>query len=212
MNTPVLILGAGGHAKVLIEALLATSAVIAGIVDADPEVVGTTILGISVIGGDELVREFPQTEILLVNGIGSVGLPVRRQRLFESFKALGYSFATVIHSSAVVASDVEVEEGAQIMAGVVIQPGTRIGSNVVVNTRASVDHDCVIGDHSHIAPGVTLSGGVIVGDMCHIGTGATVIQGVHIGSGSVIGAGALVLKDVPKSVTVVGVPAQVVNK
>ena len=212
MSAPVLILGAGGHAKVLIEALLASSAVIAGIVDPDPAMVGTKLLGVPVLGGDELVREFPQAEILLVNGLGSVGLPLRRRELFERFKEMGYGFATVIHPSAVVASDIELGEGAQLMAGAVVQPGSRIGSNVIVNTRASVDHDCIIGDHVHIAPGVTLSGGVVVGDSCHIGTAATIIQGVRIGSGSVIGAGALVLKDVPHSVTVVGVPAKVVKQ
>jgi sugar O-acyltransferase (sialic acid O-acetyltransferase NeuD family) len=209
---PVMVLGAGGHAKVLIEALLANSVEIAGIFDADPKMVGVTLLGVPVLGGDELIKKFPLTEIRLVNGLGSVGLPVKRRELFEQFKGMGYSFATVVHPSAVVASDAELGEGAQIMAGVVIQPGSRIGSNVIVNTRASVDHDCIIGDHVHIAPGVTLSGGVVVGDSCHIGTAATVIQGICIESGSVIGAGALVVKDVPPSVTVVGVPAKVVKK
>jgi UDP-perosamine 4-acetyltransferase len=212
VTAPVLILGAGGHAKVLINALLASSACISGIVDPDLALVGTEVLGVPVLGGDDIVNKFPPSEIILVNGLGSVGIPAKRRQLFERFKSLGYSFATVIHPSAVVASDVELGEGAQIMAGAVIQPGSRIGCNAIVNTRASVDHDCIIGDHVHIAPGVTLSGGVAVGDSCHIGTAATVIQGIRIGSGSVIGAGALILKDVPPSVTVVGVPAKVVDK
>jgi UDP-perosamine 4-acetyltransferase len=211
MTIPVLVLGAGGHAKVLVEALLAGAAVIAGVVDANPELNGMQLLGVPVLGGDELVETFPPSEILLVNGIGSVGLPFRRRELFERFKNRGYRFATVVHPSAIIASDVELEEGAQIMAGAVIQPGSRIGSNAVINTRASVDHDCTIGEHTHIAPGVTLSGAVSVGGVCHVGTGATVIQGITIGSQSVIGAGALVLKDVPSSVTVRGVPAKVVK-
>lgn len=212
INTPVLILGAGGHAKVLVDALLASSAVIAGIVDPDPALLGTQILGVQVLGGDDLVSEFPQTEILLINGLGSVGLPIGRQKLFQRFKALDYNFATVIHPAAVVAPDVLLGEGTQIMAGAVIQPGTCIGKNVIVNTRASIDHDCTIGDDVHIAPGVTLSGGVVIEDFCHIGTGATVIQGISIGLGSVVGSGALVIKDVSVSVTVVGVPARVVKK
>jgi len=211
MMLPIVILGAGGHAKVLIEALLADAAVIAGIVDADPALGGMQLLGVPVLGGDELVETFPASEIMLANGIGSVGLPVRRRELFERFKNRGYRFAAVIHPSAVIASDVELGEGVQIMAGAVIQPGSRIGSNAVINTRASVDHDCRIGEHTHLAPGVTLSGAVTVGGTCHIGTGATVIQGIAIGSHSVIGAGALVLKNVPSSVTVVGVPARVVK-
>lgn len=212
MTVPVLILGAGGHAKVLVEALLANSAIIAGIVDADAALTGTRLLGVPVIGGDELVSQFPQDEILLVNGIGSIRQPVRRRDIFLRFKELGYSFATVVHPSAVVASDVELGEGAQIMAGAVIQPGSLIGKNAVINTRASVDHDCAIGVHVHIAPGATLSGGVTVGQGSHIGTGATVIQGIDIGEESLVGAGALVLHDVPSAVAVVGVPARVVNR
>lgn len=212
MNLPVIVLGAGGHAKVLIEALLASSAVIAGIVDPDPALAGIAILGVPMLGDDDVVAEFPSSEIQLVNGLGSVGLPLVRLQLFERFKALGYDFATVVHPSAIVASDVVLGEGAQIMAGAVIQPGSRIGINSIVNTRSSVDHDCIIGDHVHIAPGVTLSGGVKTGTGCHIGTGATVIQGITIGPDSVIGAGALVICDIPAKVTAFGIPAKVVIK
>ena len=212
MSLPVIVLGAGGHAKVLIEALLASSAVITGVVDPDLTLVGTTIHGVQVLGGDDVVNEFPPSEVQLVNGLGSVSLPVKRQQLFERFKGIGYDFATVVHPSAVVASDVELAEGAQVMAGVVIQPGCSIGVNSIINTRVSVDHDCSIGDHVHIAPGVTLSGGVAVGSCSHIGTGATVIQGINIGAKSVIGAGALVLKDVAPCITVVGIPAKMVKR
>ncbi|QXE90592.1 acetyltransferase [Geomonas subterranea] len=210
MSDPVLIIGAGGHAKVLVEALLAEGALIAGMLDADPARLGDSVLGVPVIGDDNTAEDFPRDAVRLVNGIGSIGLPEMRRSIFERFSARGYRFATVVHPSAVVASDVELGAGAQIMAGAVLQPGCRIGDNVIINTRASVDHDCTIGDHTHIAPGVTLSGGVTVGSGCHVGTGATVIQGVRIGDGSVIGAGAVVTKDVAAGLTVVGVPAKVV--
>lgn len=208
MSLPVLILGAGGHAKVLIDALLAGSAAIAGLVDSDPGLSGTSVLGIPILGGDDVVTDFPPAEILLVDGLGSVGLPLRRHRLFNRFKDLGYSFATVVHPSAVVACDVALGEGTQVMAGAVIQPGTRIGVNVIINTRASVDHDCVIGDHAHLAPGVTLSGGVQVGAGCHLGTAATVIQGVVIGAQSLVAAGAVVTCDLDAGAKVRGVPAR----
>lgn len=208
MILPVIVLGAGGHAKVLIEALLQSGKVITGIVDPDPTLLGAEISGVPVLGGDEAVSAFPSSEIQLVNGLGSVGLPFKRQQLFERFKGLGYIFATVVHPSAVIASDVVPGEGAQIMAGAVIQPGSSIGINSIINTRASVDHDCIIGDHVHIAPGVTLSGGVSVETGSHIGTGATVIQGVSVGRGCLVAAGAVVTKVLVEGAKVRGVPAR----
>jgi len=212
MSMPVIVIGAGGHAKVLVDALLASSAVIAGIVDSDPALIRTTILGVPVIGGDDVVGDFTTSEVRLVNGLGSVGLPAKRQQLFERFKGLGHTFASVVHPSAVVAPDVEIGEGSQIMAGAVVQPGCRIGVNVIINTRASVDHDCVVGDHVHIAPGVTLSGAVTVGEGTHIGTGATVIQGISVGSGALVAAGSVVIRDVQHGSIVIGVPGKVLEK
>lgn len=208
MNLPVIILGAGGHAKVLVEVLLKSGKVIAGIVDPDLTLVGTNILGVPVLGCDEVVNGYSTTDFHLVNGLGSVSVPLKRQQLFDRFKALGYFFATVIHPSAIIASDAVLSEGTQIMAGTVIQPGCRIGINSILNTRASVDHDCIIGDHVHVAPGVTLSGGVSVGSRSHIGTGATVIQGISIGIGCLIAAGSVVTKDVCDGAKVRGVPAR----
>lgn len=212
MSLPVIVLAAGGHAKVLVDALLASSAQIAGIVDPDPKLAGAKLLGVPVLGGEEVVEEFPAAEVELVNGLGSVDLSGRRQKLFERFKAMGYNFATVVHPGALVACDAELGEGAQVMAGAVIQPGCRIGDNVIINTRASVDHDCVIGAHSHIAPGVTLSGSVLVGASCHLGTAAAAIQGVRIGSRSLVAAGAVVISDLAEGSVVRGVPAKAVTE
>lgn len=212
MNKPVLILGAGGHAKVLIEALLKSGVTISGITDSDPALVGTNLFNVTVLGGDNIVDNFLQSEILLVNGLGSLSVPTKRKGLFDHYRSSGYSFATIIHPSAIIASDVIIKEGAQIMAGVVIQPGCLIGSNSIINTCASLDHDCLIGNNVHIAPGVTLSGGVTVGQDSHIGTGATVIQGINIGSYSVVGAGSVVIRDVNDRTSVVGVPAKVIKQ
>lgn len=208
MSITYIIIGAGGHSKVLIEALRASSADIKGIVDSNPKLADTRILGIPVLGGDGVVDEFAPSQVRLVNGVGSIGLTLKRQQVFEKFKDKGYSFDTVVHPSAVVASDVELGEGAQVMAGAVIQPGCRIGTDSIINTRASVDHDCIIGNHVHIAPGVTLSGGISVGSGSHIGTGATVIQGISIGSCCLIAAGAVVIKDIVDGAKVRGLPAR----
>ncbi len=212
MSKPIIILGAGGHAKVLINALQLCSIDILGITDPDPTLIGQRILGVPVIGTDDELRNYSAEEVQLVNGLGSVGLPVARRRLYDACKNAGFGFATVVHPAAVVAPDVRMGEGAQIMAGAVLQPGVCLGVNVIVNTRASLDHDCRAGDHSHIAPGVTLSGGVVLGTEVHVGTGASIVQGVRIGDCSLIGAGSVVLKDLPAHVKAYGSPAKVVKQ
>lgn len=211
MKSSVIILGGGGHTKVLIDALHLNGVKIIGITDVDLNLVGRQILGVTIIGKDDIVLESTLKGVELVNGIGSIGLPLNRKGIFERFKNLGFTFAKVIHPSAVIAFDVVVEEGAQIMAGAVVQSGSKIGCNSIINTKASVDHDCIIGNHVHVAPGVTLSGGVKVGNSVHIGTGANIIQNVNIGDNVVIGAGSLVLSDIASDSVVIGVPAEMVR-
>lgn len=204
----MIILGAGGHAKVLIDALRLRGVEILGLTDADPGKRGQLLLGIQVIGGDEEVMKYPVETVQLVNGVGSVCVNPRRRQLFEHFKNKGYRFASVFHPTAIIATDVVLSEGAQIMAGAVVQTGCRVGVNTVINTGCIVDHDCHIGGHAHVSPGATLSGGVRVGENTHIGTAATVIQGIQIGHNSLVAAGAVVIRDVPNGATVAGVPAK----
>ncbi len=211
MSLPVIVTGGGGHAKVLIDSLLALSIHILGFTDRNAANMYHTIRGIRMLGDDGAVLWHRADSIRLVNGIGSTGPTNKREEIFEYFKSLGYIFAAVIHPASAVSRDVEISEGAQIMAGAIIQPGSRIGKNTIVNTKASVDHDCLIGDHVHLAPGVTLSGKVKVGSGAHVGTGATVIQGVNIGQKCLIGAGALVLGDIPAGCAAVGVPARIIQ-
>ena len=209
VRKPILILGAGGHAKVLIDALRSSSGVILGIVDPSSSV--REVLGIPVIGDDSVVEKYAPGEIELVNALGSVCSTKARRALFEKFARAGYKFASVIHPSAVIAADVCLGEGVQVMAGAVIQTGSTIGDNTILNTRACVDHDCEIGAHVHVAPGVTLSGGVRVHDNAHIGCGAVVIQGVEVGASSLVGAGSVVIHAVPPNIRVAGVPARTLN-
>ena len=208
MKHPVIILGAGGHAKVLIDALRLQSVGLLGMTDADIGKKGHALLGVPVIGDDAEVMKHPADSIRLVNGVGTVRVNPLRRQLFEQFVGKGYRFASVVHPSAIIADDVVLSEGAQVMAGAVIQAGCHVGMNTLVNTGAIVDHDCHIGNHVHLSPGVTLSGSVSVGENSHIGTGATVIQGIKIGRNSLVAAGAVVIRDVPDGVTVAGVPAK----
>lgn len=205
---PVLVLGAGGHAKVVIDALQAMEAEILGAVDADPATHGSSVLGVPVLGGDELVQGRAPNDVALVNAVGSVRPASRRNDLYRHFREKGYSFFSVIHPSAIIGGDVDIAEGVQVLAGAVIHPGCRIGANAVINFHTSLDHDCVIGAHAHIAPGAGLSGGVTIGDDGFIGAGATVIQYTCVGAGALVAAGATVVKDVPEGVRVAGVPAR----
>lgn len=209
---PIIIIGAGGHAKVLIDTLLMLDEKILGIVDEDEGKIGTEILDIPVIGNDSLISNYSVGEIVLVNGIGSIQYMNARKNVYDKFKNGGYSFLSIIHPSAIIGRQVTLEEGVQIMAGTIIQIGSYIGSNSIINTRVTIDHDCMIGKHVHIAPGTVLSGSVEIGEEVHIGTGSAVIQNIHIGSHSTIGAGSVVVKSMPENIVAWGVPAKVIQK
>jgi len=211
-NTPLIVLGAGGHAKVLIDALRLSSQRVLFVVDADPTRHGQSVAGVPIRGGDELVLSHAPDEVLLVHGLGSTRQCDDRCRLFERMKQHGYRFAQVVHPASVISPSATLGEGAQIFAGAVIQADCTLEENVLVNTNASVDHDCRIGSHSHVGPGATLSGGVRVGKGTHIGAGATIVQGRTIGARVLIGAGAVVVTDIPDGATAYGVPARVVGR
>ena len=207
---PIILLGGGDHAKVLVHILLEAQRQILGFTDPDEN--RLPILDVKRLGDDEVVFKYRPEDVRLVNGIGSVSSTALREQTYDRFKAKGYFFASVMHPYATIASDVRLSDGVQIMAGAILQPGSSVGANAIVNTGAIIDHDCVVGTHAHIAPGVVLSGSVRVGSGAHIGTGACVIQKVSIGARSVVGAGAVVIDDVPSSVTVVGVPAKMLTR
>jgi UDP-perosamine 4-acetyltransferase len=209
MDLPIILIGSGGHAKVLAATLLASLREVIGLTDLNPNRWSSFVCGLKILGDDSILLQYPPHAVCLANGLGSVGSSLeRRRRVYEKYKVLGYEFCTIIHPSAIISEEVQLSEGVQVMAGAIIQPGCRIGENSIINTRASVDHDCEIGAHVHLAPGVTLCGGVRVGVGTHIGAGASVIQNVQIGRENVIGAGSVVLKDLENHKKVMGVPAR----
>jgi sugar O-acyltransferase (sialic acid O-acetyltransferase NeuD family) len=194
---PVLLLGGGGHARVLLDAMRASGRTIIGIADPALAAAEQGPGGVPVLGGEEVLDELKPDEILLVNGVGSVGSMAAREAIYRRGLDRGFRFATVVHSSAIVSASARLGDGVQLMAGSIIQCDAAIGANSIVNTGACVDHDCRIGESVHVAPGATLSGAVTIGDRTHIGTAATVIQGISIGRDCLVAAGAVVYRDLP---------------
>ena len=206
-DRPVIVLGGGGHARVLLDLLQHLNATIIGVTTADGK--GTSPLaGIAILGNDDAVARHSPAEVQLVNAVGTATASDFRKRLQEKFAAQGYRFPTLIHPHASISRFATLDEGCQIMAGCVIQAGAQIGRGTIVNTMASVDHDCRIGEFVHIAPGAHLSGCVAVGDCSLIGTGSSVIQDVRIGVMCTIGAGSAVIRDIPNGQRVGGNPAR----
>ena len=206
---PVIVYGAGGHSKVVIDILERTQKYdIVGVVDDDPARKGHDFCGYHLLGDIEYLLEHgSKTGVVL-----AIGDNKTRERLARRLGPLGFKFITAIHPTAVVGRDVKLGAGTVLMANVAVNPGAVLGEHVIVNTGATIDHDCVIGDFAHISPGVHLGGHVSVGPGTHIGIGASVIDEVAIGANSTIGAGAAVIEDVPAGVIAVGVPARVIKQ
>jgi sugar O-acyltransferase (sialic acid O-acetyltransferase NeuD family) len=205
---PLIVIGAGGHAKGLIDILHRQQRQIIGCTGINKGLNGTEVMREKVIGVDEDIYDYAPREIRLVNGLVSIGTSNRRKEIFELYSKAGYIFETLIHPSAVVSEEVGFAQGVLVMAGAVIMPGVHVAKNVLINMSATIDHDCNIGAHVHIAPGAVICGAVSIGSGAFIGAGAVLIQGVTIGRDAVIGAGAVVTKDVPAKQRMVGVPVR----
>lgn len=198
----LIVLGAGGHAKVLISTVQAAGHKVEAVYDDDPLKWGRTLLGVTVRGPIAKVK----TEAI-GKAIVAVGNNRVRQELVDKFATL--EWASVVHPTAYVHQSVTLGPGTVVFAGAIIQPESRLGNHVIVNTGATVDHDCTLGDFVHLAPGVHLAGGVQIERGALLGIGAVVIPNRRIGSWTVVGAGAAVVRDLSDHVTAVGVPAEV---
>lgn len=205
-----ILLGCGGHGRVLLSTLQALGwrDRLVGMLDPDPNVSDRLSWQIPLLGDDSVLSTRSPREIQLLNGLGSVANTQHRRMLYQTFKTQGYDFVSLCHPTAWLAESANLSEGVQVMAGAVVQSGAQLGENVLINTRAVVEHDCIIQDHVHVASGAVLCGNVWVGEGSHIGAGATVIQGVKMGSHVCVGAGAVVVRDLPNGAKVVGVPAR----
>jgi UDP-perosamine 4-acetyltransferase len=200
---PIIIYGAGGHGKVVLDALLQSGREIAGFVDDDPQRAGGIHCGYPVAAGPGDLEPPGAAELVV-----AIGDAASRQRATARVEELGYRLGTVVHPAAVIAGGVRLAPGAMVMAGAVVNPDASIGRSAIINTGAIIDHDCVIGDLAHVAPGARLAGGVSVGARTLIGVGASAIPVVTIGADAVVAAGAVVVSDVGDGMKVAGVPAR----
>ncbi|ONH56703.1 sugar O-acyltransferase, sialic acid O-acetyltransferase NeuD family [Pseudomonas cedrina] len=201
----LVMLGAGGHAKVLLSLANASDVPVMGV--CDPELHRLGILewrGLTVLGGDEVLDQLDHTRVGLINGIGQVVGSNLRQHVYESAVGKGFQFPPLVHPAAFVDESVVLSQGVQIMAGAVIQPDVTLGCNTIINTGASVDHDCNVAAHVHIAPGATLCGNVRIGSGAFVGAGSTVIQGLMLGEYSIVGAGTVMVRDLAANSILLG--------
>ena len=207
----VAICGAGGHGRVVADIVERdfSDREIHGYFDDRADLLGAVVSGHVVLGRiDQSLETDPEDYDLII----AIGTNEVRAKISSRLHGSGRSFATAIHPSAQIGTDVEIGPGTVVMANAVVNTGARIGAHVIINTSSSVDHDCVIDDYVHIAPGAHLGGDVRVGRGTQISIGACVIPGVSIGEWSVIGAGATVIRDMPEAVIAVGTPAIVLRK
>ena len=206
---PILGLGAGSHAKSLLEAIRSRGAFDpVALVDDDADASGE-LLGIPVASVSDTLDRFQADGIRhAFVGVGGTSDAAVRRRVFERLRDAGFELPPILHASAIVSPLARVGDGAQILACAVVNVDADIGKGAIVNTGAIVEHDCRIGDHAHVAPGVRLAGLVTVGEGAHVGIGAIAIEGVQIGAGAFVAAGAVVVRDVEDGARVAGVPAR----
>lgn len=204
----IVVIGGGGHAKVVISVLRKLrSRQILGYTDITDQ---GTVVGVSYLGSDRELAAIATgpNRLNAVLAVGQVGLGEQRHELWTRLHSLALFFPFIVSPDAIVNEGVSGGEGAVVMDGAVINGGSNLGLGAIVNTNSTVEHDVVLEDWVHVAPGATISGGVTVGRFSMIGAGATVIEGKKIVAGCVVGAGATVVCDLTDPGVYVGSPAR----
>lgn len=196
----VVVIGGGGHGKVVISTLHAAGHTVVSVYDDDAARWGSEILGRPVSGPVAAAAEAG-----VGSGVLAIGSNATRKRIAG---LVNLRWLTVVHPTAWIAPDVQLGEGTVVFAGAIIQTGSVVGRHVIISNGATIDHDCVIGDCSHLAPGVHLAGSVRVGEGAFLGIGCTVIPERKIGAWTTVGAGAVVVRDLGDDVVAYGVPAR----
>jgi UDP-perosamine 4-acetyltransferase len=205
-------LGAGGHARVLVELIRKRGGSVHGFLvgDADFSATGEARFeGAPILGTDDLLAELHAQGLRRAFiGLGSVRASRVREKLVGLCDEHGFELPALVDQNALISETVALADGVQVLPGAIINAGATVGRATIINTGAIVEHDCEIGAFAHVSPGSRLGGGVSIGDAAHIGLGACILQGIRIGEDATVGAGAVVIQDVPPGATAVGVPAR----
>ncbi|ODS58176.1 MAG: hypothetical protein ABS36_04640 [Acidobacteria bacterium SCN 69-37] len=211
MSTRIVIIGAGGQglvvADILIAARMREPIEVVGLLDDDPTRTGQRVLGIPILGGIGSLPDVPHDAVVV-----AIGDNARREQITRDLEYRGVRLHIARHPFTSFASDVAAGPGCMISAGAVVTPGARLGPGVILNTRASVDHQSVVAAFAHVSAGATVGADVSIGERTLIGLGASVMSGRRIGADTIVGAGAVVVHDLPDGVVAVGVPARILRR
>ena len=200
MENKIVLFGASGHCKVVIDILQSNDEIISAIFDDNPRT--EKLLGIAVFNSNEFILEKHQKTIV------AIGNNAVRKKIVQRISG---DFYLAKHPNAIISKHASIGEGTVVAPGVIVNADAIIGNHCIINTAAIVEHDCSVEDFVHLSPNSALAGGVSVGEGTHIGIGAKVIQGVRIGKWSTIGGGAVIINDVPDYAVVVGNPGRIIK-
>lgn len=204
----VVVIGAGGHAKVVIEAIRALNGEVMGLIDPAPAT--HSVLGVPVLGDDTMLSGLRAQGLNVV--VVALGDNLLRECVGRRVQEMGFVLPTVVHPSALVSPSAELGMGVVVMARAVVGTEVTVGDLAIVNTGAVLDHDSRLSIAAHVAPGCALAGNVWVGDRTLIGVGSAVRPGIRIGADVIVGAGSAVVSHVPDGATVGGTPAQLLRR
>lgn len=199
MSERIIIIGGGGHAKVVIDCILSAGDLVVGILD-DALEVGSEVLGLPVLGKVDEWQDYKDHKFVVAIGNNEI-----RRAISERISA---DFYTAIHPTATLSRFATVGAGSVVMPRAVINAGASVGNHCIVNTSAVIEHDCVVSDFAHISPSAALAGNVRIGEGTHIGIGASVRNNITVCPGVTVGAGATVVKNITEMGTYAGVPAR----
>jgi sugar O-acyltransferase (sialic acid O-acetyltransferase NeuD family) len=203
----IFVYGARGHGKVVADILLAGHKNVAGFIDDDESLIGSTVFDLPVLSREEVLNgDSVKTKVQLVLGVGDNQL---RHRLFARCESQGVEVISAIHPTAAVSKFADVRRGTVVMAGAVINPHAVIGVAAIINSGAVIEHDVLVGDYAHVSPNAAMGGESRLGSFSQLGMCAVILPRLSVGDRTVIGAGAVVTRDLPDDIVATGVPARV---